>query len=433
MKRIAVIIWLINLVTFTASAGVELKINNNGVFSKGDSVKVIASVPSGTEGDYILKVQSYGKDISKEKLYLPAGESIIYARAFDSGISVMLNLMPVSDIVDKVSIGFIVAPEDFLPGFNVPSDLREYWDRELASMRALSPKVLKSRAVGLKAEDALDIVCYKIEIPMPSGNPCRAYIAYPANAKKKSLPMFVRFHAAGVTGPHEPAFARDVVERAKQGFLAVDVNAHGMLDDQPKEYYSALASGSLKNYDRRDFTSDRDYYFHNMFLRDIRAIDYATTLRCWDGKTIFVRGGSQGGGQALAVAGIDSRVTHVLAINPALTDMGGALQGRRPGWPASFHSKYADTELGRSVLAYHDAAILISLFTGDLLVEASNIDTVQDPAAVTAAFNNARSVRSKNITYFPWAGHTGPDSAHAALYKTMVRAVQDRFIADVLR
>lgn len=433
MKRISIILLLFSLAALTARAGVELKINSDaGVFAKGDTVKVTAVIPQGMGGDYILKAQSYGKDISKERLSLPEGESIVYAKAFEGSISVILNLSPASDAGDKSGIGFIVAPEDFRPGLNTPSDLREYWDRELASMRALKPKVLKSRAVGVKPEDALDIMCYKVEIPMPSGNPCRAYVAYPINAKKGSLPMYVRFHAAGITGAHVPAYARDVVEKAKQGFLAIDVNAHGILDDQPKEYYSALARDGMKDYERRDFTSVEDYYFHNMFLRDIRAIDYAATLPCWDGKRILVRGGSQGGGQAMAVGGIDSRVTHVLAINPALTDMGGALQDRRPGWPASVNRKYAGTELGRSVLAYHDAALLISLFKGDMLVEASNIDTVQDPAAVVAAFNNASAARSKNITFFPWAGHSGPDSGHSALYKSTVKSAQDRFVNDVL-
>ena len=434
MKRLSVILLLLGFLALSARAGVELKINSeSGVFAKGDTVRVTAVVPQGKGGDYILKVQSFGKDISKKRLSLPDGESIVYARAYDRSISVMLNLAPVLNSAgDPANIGFIVAPEDVRPGFEAPSDLREYWDRELSSMRALKPKVYKTRAVGVSKEDALDIMCYKIEIPMPSGNPCRAYVAYPINARKGSLPMHVRFHAAGITGPHVPAYARDVVEKAKQGFLAIDVNAHGILDDQPKEYYSTLAREGMKDYERRDFTSVEDYYFHNMFLRDIRAIDYATTLRCWDGKRIIVRGGSQGGGQAMAVAGIDSRVTHVLAINPALTDMGGALQDRRPGWPASVNRKYAGTELGRSVLAYHDAAILISLFKGDLLIEASNLDTVQDPVAVVAAFNNAASARSKNITFFPWAGHSGTDSAHVSLYKSTVRSAQDRFVTEVL-
>ena len=433
MKRLVSAILPAFSIVLPALAGVDLRINSvNGVFAKGDSVKVTAVIPSGKEGTYNLKVQSYAQDISKEKLTLPAGESVVYSGVFDAAISVMLNLTPTSNPRSGSGIGFIVAPEDYRPGLDVPADLREYWDAELAKMRALAPKVFKSRAVGMKQEDALDIVCYKIEIPMPSGNPCRAYVAYPANARKGSLPMHVHFHAAGVKGAHVHAFAKDVVAKAKQGFLAVDVNAHGILDDQPKEYYSDLALGSLKDYERRDFSSVEDYYFHNMYLRDIRAIDYAATLRCWDGKRIIVVGGSQGGGQALAVAGIDTRVTHVLAVNPALTDMGGALQGRRPGWPASVHRKYAGTELGPSVLAYHDAALLISLFKGDLLIEASNIDAVQDPAAVSAAFNNAGSARSRSITFFPWAGHSGTDSAHAELYKKMVKDVKARFVEGVL-
>ncbi len=411
-----------------------MRINSEtGVFAKGDSIKVSAVVPSGLEGRYSLRVQRYGTILSDEEVSLAAGESVIYANTFNESVSVMVRLAPASRPKQSESVGFIVAPEDLRPGFDIPADLREYWDGELRAMRALKPKVKKSPAVGISDRDAQEIRCYRIEIPLPSGNPCRAYVAYPLNAARKSLPLFVSFHAAGVNRPHVQARASNVVAMARKGCIAVDINAHGILDDQPEDYYRQLDEGELKDYALKPFSGVDDYYFHNMYLRDIRAIDYATTLKCWDGRRIILRGGSQGGGQALAVAGIDRRISHVCAIYPAITDTGASLLGRRPGWPASINSRFACTALGQSMMAYHDAAVLVSLFTGDLYMEAGNADTVQDPAAVVAAYNNATAASSKQIHFFPSCGHSGPPVWAKEKWEEKVLHHRELFLKDALK
>ena len=412
---------------------IALRINSeNGIYAKGDTVRVSA-VTGGVVGDsLLLQVYSYGNILFRKRLLPPSGETVIYEAAFDEKTSVMLRLGPASNPKQGENIGFLVAPEEFLPGFGVPEDLREYWDRELAAMRSLKPDVTVSPAVGVSEEDAALYKCYKIEINMPSGAPCRAYVAYPRKAARGSLPIHVRFHAAGVNRPHVPARAKDAIAMAKKGCIALDVNAHGILDDQPEYYYRELDKGELKDYALRPFTGVGDYYFHNMYLRDIRAIDYATTLRAWDGKRILLQGGSQGGGQSLAVAGIDRRVSHVCAIYPAITDTGASLEGRRPGWPASVNTRFAGTPLGKDVMAYHDAAILVSMFEGALHIEAGNIDTVQDPAAVTAAYNNARSACSRQIFYFPWCGHGGPVSGKKEEWKESVLSFRESFIDGFL-
>ena len=64
--------------------------------------------------------------------------------------------------------------------------------------------------------------------------------------------------------------------------------------------YDKLAKGELKNYRNRPVTDHKDFYFRLMYLRAVRAVDYATTLPLWDGKRILADGSSQGGAQAIA-------------------------------------------------------------------------------------------------------------------------------------
>ena len=54
-----------------------------------------------------------------------------------------------------------------------------------------------------------------------------------------------------------------------------------------------------------------------MYLRDSRALDYLLTRPDWDGKTIVLTGGSMGGQQSLALAGLrPEKISAVLVCVP---------------------------------------------------------------------------------------------------------------------
>lgn len=415
---------------------VSLSINSaDGVFAPGDSVRITATVSDGAEDKLLLQVSRYGEVISKKTLSLPVGKTLIYADAFNETTSIIINLGPASDPKTSTAIGFLVSPETLRPGFKTPEDLAKYWQKDIQRMRKLKPVVKTYPAVfdADEKNDPSEFECYRIEINMPDGRPCRGYVAYPQNAELHSLPIFVWLHGAGVIKRGNRALASRVLTEAKKGCIALDINAHGFEDDQPQDYYAELDAGELRRYAYRDFSSKGDYYFHNMYLRDVRALDYATTLPYWDGKRIIVHGSSQGGGQALALAGIDPRVTHCVAIVPALTDMGGVLDGRKSGWPSSANKKNAPTYLGPKVMAYHDGALLVSLFKGELHIEAGNIDVTCDPACVAAAYNNAINVTSKQIYFFPRRPHGDKDLLEDDAWNERVLKKREAFIMEALR
>lgn len=386
---------------------VRLYLNStDGVYQPGDTVKVTAHKYVEGSQTVVMQVISYDRTLAKEEVELSEENQLIYTAVASKPISVIIRVSLPDDARTNTSVGYLVAPQEFIPGFLNPDDLREYWDGELARLRALKAEVKITPAVGVSEADSEKFECYKIEINMPEGNLCRGYVAYPRGAAPASLPIYLFVHSAGVNRPANRASANLVLSRARQGYLCLDINAHGYLDDEPQEYYDALNEGELKDYASRPFTSVADYYFHNMYLRDLRALDYAVTLPVWDGKRILVHGESQGGGQALCIAGIDERVTHCVAIVPAMTDMGGVRDIRKCGWPSKSNAVYAVTRKGREVMSYHDGAVVVSMFKGDLYMEAGNIDVTCDPAAVCAGYNNAKAVKSKQIYFFPWRAHS---------------------------
>ena len=113
----------------------------------------------------------------------------------------------------------------------------------------------------------------------------------------------------------------------------MDINAHGIPNGKPEQFYKDLEKGALKDYRYAGRESRDTCYFLGMFLRAVRAIDFLTAQPEWDGKTVVVYGSSQGGFQAFAAAGLDQRVSFLAAGVPAGCDHTGAVAGRVNGWP----------------------------------------------------------------------------------------------------
>jgi hypothetical protein len=71
-----------------------------------------------------------------------------------------------------------------------------------------------------------------------------------------------------------------VTDRAAEGWLAVNIEPHDVMPDQPKEYYDALPA-ELKSYNSIETRNrDRNYFLY-MYLADIRAVDYLASRPDW--------------------------------------------------------------------------------------------------------------------------------------------------------
>jgi len=113
----------------------------------------------------------------------------------------------------------------------------------------------------------------------------------------------------------------------------MDINAHGIDNSQPPQYYKDLQNGALKDYRQEGRKSRETSYFVGMFLRAVRAVDFLTSQPEWDGKTVIAFGSSQGGFQAFAVAALDERISYFSAGVPAGCDHTGSVVNRVSGWP----------------------------------------------------------------------------------------------------
>ncbi len=144
------------------------------------------------------------------------------------------------------ALGLAVAPGKLKPGGECPADFDEYWESEKKSLQALPYEIKQS--VVKDTEVATGYSCVDIEINCTGPKPARGYFAKPQIAAPKSLPIVLLVHAAGVKGSWCRSEPRNAMKYAIMGTLCFDLNAHGMLNGQPDEYYSDLEEGELKNY-----------------------------------------------------------------------------------------------------------------------------------------------------------------------------------------
>jgi cephalosporin-C deacetylase-like acetyl esterase len=176
---------------------------------------------------------------------------------------------------------------------------------------------------------------------------------------------------------------------AKQGFLALDINAHGIPNGKPAEFYRDLERGELSGYRQRGRESRDTVYFLGMFLRLVRAIDFLTAQPEWDGRVLVVHGSSQGGAQAIVAAALDPRVTFFSSGVAAMCDHSGAMANRISGWP-KLVPLGEDSRPDAKILEaarYYDMVNFASRITVPGIMTVGFIDTTCPPTSVYAAYN----------------------------------------------
>lgn len=285
-----------------------------------------------------------------------------------------------------------------------PEDFDIFWN---AKKEELTKLPMNPQLVPVPAEKVNNpaIQVFDIKVDCLGGKPVSGYLAKPVDAKPQSLPIVISYHGAGVRSANMP------IGDAAHGVLALDVNAHGIENGQPEEFYKALANGELKDYRIANGNDREKIYFVGMFLRVIRSLQFMKSLPEWDGKTIAVVGGSQGGGQSLVAAGSDPAVTFCVAYVPAICYPTGDIEGNFGGWPGFLRGKTKETADPAVVktVPYIDAANFARRIKAESILSTGFIDYVCPSTSVYVAYNNITAPKQ----IFPT-----PETTHAVPPKT---------------
>jgi cephalosporin-C deacetylase len=399
--------------------------NRSGIYTKSQKISVTASTDNYVDTLHVKVFKNNNQLLVQKDIITGKDSLLIYEGSFADPCSIIVEARMKST---STSLGMIVEPEKLKPGYRCPRDFESYWTKLKKSLNAMPMDIKTATVLGTNSDNGYS--CEDIEINCLGPKPVHGYFAKPEKAAPASLPIVLLVHAAGVKGSWCRSEPGNALKYAKKGTLCFDLNAHGMLNDQPDNYYTDLENGELKGYWLQGLNNSDEVYFRGMYLRLLRTIDFLTKQPEWDGKRILVIGESQGGGQALVAAGLDSRVSAVVAIVPAMCDWFGSLSKRMGGWPQPFESNVSKEEMLKA-LPYFDAANILKGSKATIYTEIGLIDMTCPSTSVYAAVNQA--IGQKIIYAVPYRPHHQPGGVLAKTWEETVFKPRELFISNYLK
>lgn len=396
----------------------------DALYKQGETVTFQVQLP---EGSPLAKDAELNWEISKDgvapitngKIKLTDGKASFTGKLEEPGflhsrVTAIVDGKP----AQQARAGAAIDPLLIKPSLPVPDDFDAFWDAQKKKLAAvpMNPKLTPVTTTAVK-----DVECFDVKLDCVGSTPVSGYLAKPTGAKPKSLPVILLVHGAGVrsSGLNSAAYW------SKNGLLAMDINAHGIANGQPDAFYTDLQQGALKNYPQQGRESRETCYFLNMFLREVRALDFLTSLPEWDGKTVIVQGSSQGGFQAFAAAAIDPRVTFFAAGVPAGCDHSGTVVKRINGWPRLVPNGpdgQPDARVLEASRYFDNVNFAAHTKAKGAYVTVGFIDVTCPPSTVFAAYNSLPIPR--NIYHDIPSGHAMSPAANNAMTQAVLNYVK---------
>jgi len=217
------------------------------------------------------------------------------------------------------------APLALTPTAQDPADFEAFWNGAKADLANI-PVDARTTLLPDRCTETVNV--YHVSLQNIGNSRFYGILCVPK--KEGQYPALLRVPGAGVR-----PYNGDVAT-AEKGVITLEVGIHGVPVTMEPHVYQNLAAGPLAGYWSSNL-DDRDrYYYKRVYLGCLRANDFLTSLPQFDGTTLGVTGGSQGGALSIITAALDPRVKFLGAFYPALSDLTGYLNGRAGGWPHLF-------------------------------------------------------------------------------------------------
>lgn len=286
-----------------------------------------------------------------------------------------------------------------------PADFDAFWKKKLEELAA----VPMNPALEEVDSGATNVRLWKVTLDGFRGSKVNGYLARPPGTN--SLPALVQVPYMYLHSLQKSA----VVGIAKNGWLALTILEHDAFRDRDAAFYKDAGIDTQAGGGPDD---PEKSYFTRMFLSASRAVDYLADRDDWNGRTLVVQGGSQGGFQGLAVAGLNPKVTALTVFVPGGCDLTGFLEGRPNGWAGPVGSKAmgADRDAWIRTAGYYDAKNFAKRIKCPTLVGVALLDSIASPISQFTMFNNLTA--PKRLVLLPEDEHISPHTA----YKTVQAA-----------
>ncbi|HHX40034.1 MAG TPA: acetylxylan esterase, partial [Armatimonadetes bacterium] len=191
-----------------------------------------------------------------------------------------------------------------------PADMEAYWDKALAEMRAIDPRV-ELEPYPLKTHHA---ECYHLWFTGVGGARIHAKYLRPKNVPKPH-PAVLFFHGySGNSGEWS-----DKLAYVSQGYsvAALDVRGQGGLSEDP----GGVKGNTLRGHIIRGLDdAPEKLFFRQVYLDCAQLARIVMAMPEVDAKRVGATGGSQGGGLTLACAALEPGIKRAAPVFPFLCD-----------------------------------------------------------------------------------------------------------------
>jgi cephalosporin-C deacetylase len=310
--------------------------------------------------------------------------------------------------------------ETYRPARDEPGDFDAFWQQTLAEARQ-HPLAARFEPVDFGLQT---VASFDVTFTGYGGQTVRGWLLLPIR-RQKALPCIVQY--VGYGGGR--GFPTDWLLWSSAGFahLVMDSRGQGSVwrrGDTPDNAGSAphypgfMTAGILK---------PGDYYYRRLTVDAVRAVEAARSHPAVDGQRLAVTGRSQGGGLALAVAGLLPDIAVAMPDVPFLCHFRRAIQITDAG-PYTEIAAYCRVHRERveavfETLAYFDAMNHATRARAEALFSAALRDEICPPSTVFAAYNHYAG--AKAIRVWPYNGHEGGESFQEI---EQVRTLRERWL-----
>jgi cephalosporin-C deacetylase len=296
----------------------------------------------------------------------------------------------------------------YRPTVSEPEDFDAFWSETIAdARRSARDTVVRPYDSFLTGFEVFDV-----EFSGFGGHPVKAWFVVPTG-HDGPLPAMIEYngYGGGRGFPHE----RLAWAAAGYAYFFMDTRGQGSVWGSGGETADPVGSGpAVPGFATRGIEHPSTYYYRRVFTDAVLAVDAVRAFASVDPARITVCGGSQGGGIALAVAGLRDDLAAVLPDVPFLCHFERAV-GLTDTDPYNEIVRYlaVHRDLGDQTfrtLSYFDGVSFAARASAPALFSVGLMDPVCPPSTVFAAHNNYAAESS--IEVYGFNEHEGGQGQH---------------------
>lgn len=289
-----------------------------------------------------------------------------------------------------------------------PADFDDYWEKAIAEMKGIDPKVTMTAA----SFQAPGVECYDMYFTGVNGARVYAKHLRPAKSSGK-MPAVLLFH--GYSGESGDWYTKLGYVASGAAVFAMDVRGQGGKSEDAGGVCGNTYHGHIiRGLEEKD---PHKLLFRDIFLDTAQLAGLAMELDYIDETKVYAAGGSQGGALTMACAALEPRVAKAVPCYPFLCDYKRVWEmdlGRLPYSELRDYFRWFDPRHQReeeifTKLGYIDIQNLAPRIRGDVLMFTALMDDVCPPSTQYAAYNKL-TCQKRHILY--------PDFGHEYLRET---------------